>query len=102
MFSTINLTRAYQIPVAPEDRYKTVVINPFGLYEFNVMTFGLYTKNAIQSFQSLLRGLDFYHCYVDDIVIASESFEKHEKQLRTLFERRKYGLTINIAKYVFV
>lgn len=50
----------------------------------------------------VLRGLDFVHCYIDDILVASSSEEEHKTHLRKLFEKlRNYGLTINVAKSVF-
>lgn len=105
IFSTIDLTRAYnQVPVALEDRPKTAVITPFGLFEFSVMTFGL--CNAAQSFQRFMdtvtRELDFVFCYIDDLLVASKDREEHSQHLRILFERLKtYGLSINVAKCVF-
>ncbi|XP_036148380.1 uncharacterized protein LOC105840895 [Monomorium pharaonis] len=105
VFSKVDLTRAfYQVPVAPQDRPKTAVITPFGLFEFDVMTFGL--RNAAQTFQRLmdtvLRGLDFCFGYMDDVLIASEDEAQHRPHLRTAFERlREYGLSINVAKCVF-
>lgn len=65
VFSAIDLARAYhQIPMATQDKEKTALITPFGLFEFNVMSFGL--KNAAQTFQrfmdTVLRGLKFCFC----------------------------------------
>lgn len=94
----------YQVPVAPRDRPKTTVITLFGLFEFNVMTFGL--CNTIQTFQRLmdttLHGLDFPFVYIDDILVASKDKSQHKQHLRAVFERlREYGSSINVSKCNF-
>lgn len=68
------------------------------------MPFGL--KNATQIFQRLmdtvLRGLPFAFCYIDDIIIMSDSPQEHREHLQTVFTRlREFGLKINLAKCVF-
>ncbi|GFQ81649.1 retrovirus-related Pol polyprotein from transposon opus [Trichonephila clavata] len=88
---------------AEEDKPKTAITTPFGLYEFNVMSFGL--RNAPSTFQrfikEVLRGLDFVFPYLDDVLIASSSEEEHEKHVKLVFDRfQQYGLRINLAKSV--
>ncbi|UYV62287.1 hypothetical protein LAZ67_2000001 [Cordylochernes scorpioides] len=106
VYSKIDLCKAfYQIPIAEEDKPKTAIITPFGLFEFNVMSFGL--RNATATFQrfmhEVLRNLDFAFVYLDDILVASKTDEEHYSHLETLFSRlNSYGLRINLSKSKFL
>ncbi|GFT99541.1 retrovirus-related Pol polyprotein from transposon gypsy [Nephila pilipes] len=95
IFSHVNLVKAFQIPIAPKDVHKTAICIPFGLFESTRMQFGL--CNASTTFQRFMdevtRVLDCVYAFNDDILIASQSYEKHIKHLRTLFSRLDhYGL----------
>ena len=92
LFSTLDLATGYwQVEVADEDKEKTAFSTPEGLYQFEVMPFGL--CNAPATFQRLmdkvLSGLKWYSClvYIDDIVVVGDSFENHLYNLVGVLKR---------------
>ena len=83
VFSTLDLKKAFH-QIHETDINKTAVMTFFGLFEYTTMPFGL--RNASQMFQrymdALLHGTEaFAACYIDDIIIFSDSLEQHEQHL---------------------
>ena len=107
-FSTIDLKSGYwQVEMAPEDREKTAFCTREGLFEFNVMPFGL--CNAPATFQRLmdcvLAGLQWSSClvYIDDVIIIGRSFDEHLHHLQQVLDRLKLaGLKIQPTKCHFL
>ncbi|GFS73216.1 retrovirus-related Pol polyprotein from transposon 17.6 [Trichonephila clavipes] len=82
--STLDLRAGYhQVKVHVEDQDKTAFVCPFGTYRFLRMPYGL--RNASATFQRLMNrfcnGLEDILAlpYLDDIIVLSETFEKHIK-----------------------
>ena len=101
----IDLLKGYY-QVALTDRAKLIsaFITPFGLFQYEVMPFGL--TNAPSTFQRLInytiQGLEGVYCYLDDILVTSQSWEEHFMRLEELFKRlKKASLTINLKKSTF-
>ena len=63
----------------------------------------LATAQAFQRFiDQVLRDFHFWYAYIDDILIASGTPEKHKQHLTAVFERLKeYGVIINPGKCQF-
>ncbi|UYV61191.1 K02A2.6-like, partial [Cordylochernes scorpioides] len=106
-YSTMDLKTGYwQVEVDERDREKTAFVTPDGLYEFMVMPFGL--CNAPATFErmmdNVLMGLkwNICLCYLDDIVVYSDTFEEHLERLsKVLSCLQQAGLTINPDKCLF-
>nr|XP_027227085.1 uncharacterized protein LOC113819048 [Penaeus vannamei] len=79
-------------------------VTPVGLYEFKVLPFGM--RNAPATFQRLMNyltaDLEGVRCYLDDLVIWSESWQEHLVRLRALFSALSAAnLTVNLQKSEF-
>ena len=105
--STIDLSSGFfQMGIAPESTKYTAFNTCFGSYKFLRLPMGLST--APNSFQLLmdkvLNGLTFKStlCYLDDVVIVSDTFSSHMSDLTELFNRfRSAGLKLNPSKCMF-
>ncbi|CAF4256571.1 unnamed protein product, partial [Adineta steineri] len=105
--SALDLRSGYwQLEMDNESKEKTAFVTHKGLYEFNVMPYGL--TNAPATFQRLmdivLAGLKWQCClvYIDDIVIYSPTFEQHLIDLKNVFlALREANLTLKALKCCF-
>jgi len=92
--------------VKEDDKKKTAFTTKFGLYEFNVMPFGL--CNAPATFQRLMDKVlapyieKFLVVYLDNITIYSKTFDDHVTHLNTVFKTlREAKLKLNKEKCHF-
>src|ERR1700742_2604749 len=93
-FTSLDLAAGYhQVEMAEEDKEKTAFICSQGLFEYNVMPFGL--KNAPGTFQRLMDEIlreyigEFVIVYLDDIMIYSKNFEEHMKHIGKVLDKLK-------------
>ena len=91
-FSMLDMvSRYWQVELAEQDKKKTAFCTQDGLFEFNVLSFGL--CNGPATFQRLtdlvLTGLQWSSClvYLDDMVVVGRSFEEHLLNFQNVFER---------------
>lgn len=96
----------YQINVHKDSIAKTAFITPDGHYEFRRMPFGL--CNGPSVFQRLMNTVlgklrfEKVICYMDDLLIATDSLEANVKQLEEVLKvLQDNGLTINLEKCHF-
>lgn len=87
--------------VEESDRHLTAFTVRSGHYQYKRVPFGL--KNAPFAFTKFMRyvlhGIDDVLFYMDDILITSDSFTKHEAKLREVFTRlQEQGVTLKREK----
>ena len=74
-----------------KDKAKTAFVTRNGLYQFNVMPFGLCNAPATfeRLMESVLAGLQWEICliYLDDIIVYAKTFEEMNRNLSKVFDR---------------
>ena len=106
-FSSLDMGSAFwQIPLKEEDRHKTAFVTEMGQYMWTRMPFGL--CNATATFQRmmakifenvLMRFGSLVLCYVDDIIIATDTIDDHVARLHEVFTLLSHaGLKLKAGK----
>jgi len=106
-FCVMDLASGFwQVEVSEEDKQKTAFCTRRGLFEFNVMSFGL--CNAPSTFARLmsnvLKGMTMSEVlvYIDDLLVHGKSFSATMASLREVFTRlRTSGLKLKASKCQF-
>ena len=100
-----DLTSAYQQMELDSKSSKLVTINTHkGLYEFLRLPFGVSSAPALfqRTMDSILQGLPFVICYLDDILVSGRTTEEHLANLEEVFRRLKHhGIRLKKEKCSF-
>lgn len=88
-FSTLDMASGYwQVPIKEADKEKTAFSTGHGLYEFNVVPFGL--CNAPAKFQRMINKVlacqlwKVCLAYLDDIIVFSQTTDEHLRDLKNV------------------
>ena len=107
VLSKLDLTKGYwQVPVVASDRPKTAFATPTGLYQWTVVPFGLSTSGAVfsRAMRELLLplGMPEISNFVDDILVVTDTWERHLECLEALLARLEaVGMTVKPSKCMF-
>ena len=107
IFSCLDLKSGYhQIEMEERDKEKTAFVCFKGLFEYNVMPFGLCSAPPV--FQELMNRVlgdainEYAFAYIDDIIIYSPNVETHIKHLQNVFNKlRDANLKLKLSKCHF-
>ncbi|UYV68415.1 hypothetical protein LAZ67_5004264 [Cordylochernes scorpioides] len=105
--SAIDLKSGYwQVEVEEKDKEKTAFTTALGLYEFNVMPFGLCNAPATfeRNMENMLGNIRWQIClcYLDDVINYSSDFSTHLKRIEAVLRCfREANLKLNNKKCQF-
>ena len=90
-FTALDCRSGYfQVKVDPKDREKTAFCCHRGLFEFNVLPFGLCNGPSVymELMSHVLQGFEtFAIAYIDDILVFSPTKESHLVHVQLVFDR---------------
>ena len=105
IFSKLDCNSGFwQLRIHEESRNLTTFLSPQGRFLFCRLPFGLTSAPEIfqREMSRILVGLDQVIVHMDDILIATETLEEHNKVLNEVMSKVKSaGLTLNLEKCSF-
>ena len=105
IFTHLDLNRGFwQIGMDSESKKYTAFTTEEGLFEWNVMPFGLVNSTATFSrfMQTMLANIKHVVHFVDDICVHTKDIKTHLQTVREVLNRlREHGATIAPDKLVF-
>lgn len=106
IFSKLDLKNSFWlIPLHPDSRKYTGFSVDGHIFQFKVVPFGLQSASSalVRAMQAILDPYEqFCSHYIDDILIFSETIEKHSQHLKIILEALDTaGLKINLEKCEF-
>ena len=84
-FFRLALSKGYwQVPLLEDSKHKTALRTHRGQFQFRVMAFGLVSAPATFSrlMRKLLKGMDNFDNFLDNILVFTETFKSHLMILR--------------------
>ena len=107
MFTTKDAADGYfLVNMAEKDKHLTAFISEWGLFEFNVMSFGL--TNAPATFQRIMNQIlskeigQTCLVYLDDILVFSQDMESHFRDIYVVcFRLAQRGVRLKWKKCKF-
>lgn len=104
-FAILDLSGAFsQLEVSAESQKYLTLNTPRGLFRYTRLPFGV--KSAPAAFQavmdSILRGIKWTRCYIDDIIVGGSSLQECASQLDKVLERFDYyNVKVKSEKCIF-
>ena len=106
-FTTMDLSKAYyQVPLTERAKKTSAFTTPFGLFEFERLSFGF--VNAPITFQWLIKrcfqdmNMAELIIFLDDVLVHAKSLvELEERTINVLARMSKYGLKLDPDKCMF-
>ena len=102
IFSSLDLAGAFNQLFLDDESSEILALNTHkGILKARRLSYGV--KSAPSIFQAkmnkILSGIDNVFCYVDDVLIATETAREHLDVLKSVFERfKRYNVKLNKAK----
>ena len=106
LFTTLDLTHAYNQLLLDENSRKFVTINTHkGMYQYTRLPFGIASAPAVFqcTMDTILQGAEGVACYIDDIIVTGRTPAEHIEHLEEVLKRLlRHGVRVKRQKCRFL